>query len=575
MIDEKRVQVAHDAANQEDPSDFVQNWPGRKGALQVGYFGHFYPGRGMGLVWGIANRMNEVDFHLVGGSEEDIDQMKKLFNSNNVHFHGFITPNDVYRYRNNCDVLIAPYQDRVSVHGARGDTSKYMSPLKTFEYMASGKPIVISDLPVLREVLSEKTSILMPSNDVVAWEEALNSLKEAGKRERLGKSAYENFVLKHTWKHRAAAVIKVGEEKVKIMFFAPSMLGGGAERFLTILLKYLDRSRFHPILGLVNSDGPLVTKIPKDIEVINFAKRRVRYSVFQIARKIRSRRPDIVFSNIGHLNVALMLVHPLMPRGTKMIARETNIPSINITQSPFPHLLPILYRIFYPKYNKVICQSKDMALDLLLNLFIPREKLCIINNPVDVEQVCESIQKAESVLPKGKRNIVAAGKLKYQKGFDLLLKSMTQLNRRDFHLTILGKGPEEEHLKAMAQRLGLTQKVTFAGFVENPYPYMAQADVFALTSRFEGFPNVVLEANCCGTPVVAYECPGGINEIIEDGINGFKVELGDTAAFASALNKCVSKTFDKKSLQTYIGRKFGVDKIIDQYENALIQVSAG
>ena len=459
LIEAKRIQVAHDAADATNRFDFIQNWPGRKGSLQVGYFGHFYPGRGMDLLRKIAGKMNDVDFHLVGGAEEDVHRIKEMLKKKNVYFHGFISPGDVYKYRNNCDVLIAPYQDTVSVHGSKGDTSKFMSPLKIFEYMACGKAMVISDMPVIREVLSNKTAILVPCNDPVVWKEALNSLKEVRKRERLGKSAYEDFVLKHTWKNRAKAVIKVKEKRIRVMFIAPSLFGGGAERFLTILLKHLDRGLFDPVIVLVNSDGPLVTKIPKDVEVIDFGKKRVRHAIFRIAVIVRRRHPDIVFSNIGHLNIAVMSVRALMPRSTKMIARETNIASINIVHSPLPRLLPILYRIFYPKYDKVVCQSTDMAIDLLSNLHIPKEKLVIIHNPVDAEQIAKDLQSEVSVLPKGKVNIVAAGKLKYQKGFDLLLKSVLQLRHRNFHLTILGVGPEEKSLKAMAQRLGLTHQL--------------------------------------------------------------------------------------------------------------------
>ena len=120
--------------------------------------------------------------------------------------------------------------------------------------------------------------------------------------------------------------------------------------------------------------------------------------------------------------------------------------------------------------------------------------------------------------------------------------------------------------------LGLSEQVTLKGLVDNPYPYMAQADLFVLSSRFEGFPNVVLEAVACGTPVVAFECPGGINEIIKDEKNGYKVEPGDTMRLAETIEKAILTEFNVGSLRSYVGKRFGTKKIIKEYEKALFEV---
>jgi len=139
-------------------------------------------------------------------------------------------------------------------------------------------------------------------------------------------------------------------------------------------------------------------------------------------------------------------------------------------------------------------------------------------------------------------------------------------------LTILGQGPEEENLKLIALELGLKERITFTGFVQNPYPYMSQADLFVLSSRFEGFPNVVLEAMACGTPVVAFECPGGINEIIEEGVNGWKVNLEDTSALARAIETAMKTQLDSNLIRKYVQERFGVKKIVQEYERAFLEV---
>ena len=142
-------------------------------------------------------------------------------------------------------------------------------------------------------------------------------------------------------------------------------------------------------------------------------------------------------------------------------------------------------------------------------------------------------------------------------------------NELHFHLTIIGSGPDEIMLKNLAKELQITHQVTFLGFKNNPYKYMAHADVFAFTSRYEGFPNVLLESCACGLPIVAFNCVGGINKIIEDGINGFKVNVGDINSFAKYLVKASKTQFNPKQIISTVKYKYDVVKIIDQYESII------
>jgi len=190
------------------------DWPGREDAFQVGYVGHLYAGRGVEIIVSVAGTMPEVDFHVVGGNEADIERWKSAVNMPNLFFHGFIRHADVYRYRNRCDVLLAPYQEKVGLAGG-GDQGKYMNPIKIFEYMSSRKAIVCSDLPVLREILEQgRNSILCAPGDAGEWREAIERLRKDGPlRQGLAEAAYEDFLQGYTWKARAEKMIEGLEQR--------------------------------------------------------------------------------------------------------------------------------------------------------------------------------------------------------------------------------------------------------------------------------------------------------------------------------------------------------------------------
>ena len=200
--------VAHDGADVPDKSLIEKNWPGRADALQVGYVGHLYQGRGIELIFEVAKKNSDVDFHLMGGTSDDIcfwncrNQLKNMF------IHGFIPPGKVAKYRNRCDILLAPYQEECAVSGGRGNTAAFMSPLKIFEYMSSGKSIIASDLPVLREVLGQNNSMLVAPDNVGAWSQAIFRLKESKIRKQISDNAYHDFVNNYTWKKRAQRVLE-------------------------------------------------------------------------------------------------------------------------------------------------------------------------------------------------------------------------------------------------------------------------------------------------------------------------------------------------------------------------------
>lgn len=207
FIPANSVIVLPDAA--PEPRDLdtkASPWPGRTEALQAGYVGQLYLGKGMEVVARLAQDMPEVDFHIVGGFDEDIKAWKKTFPLENLHFHGFIPHFSLSPFINRLDVCLLPNQLAVRTYGkgsASQDIGRYTSPLKMFEYMAHGKAILSSDLEVLREVLHPGIARFALPDDLGAWQEALRELGDPELRNQLGKAARKEFLERYTWKQRA------------------------------------------------------------------------------------------------------------------------------------------------------------------------------------------------------------------------------------------------------------------------------------------------------------------------------------------------------------------------------------
>lgn len=213
MLDENRIVVAHDAADEVMNGKEIANLAGRTGVLQVGYAGHLYDGKGMEVVEAIASKLPDVDFHIVGGMPEDVAKWEKRIISPNVTFHGYVNHARISEFIRAFDVCLLPNQKVVLAHGVSPSRQQYKniggytSPLKMFEYMAHAKAIVASDLPVLREVLNDSNALLVDPEDHEGWCAAISKLNDVNLRSKLGNRAHSDFKSTYTWRQRAKKVL--------------------------------------------------------------------------------------------------------------------------------------------------------------------------------------------------------------------------------------------------------------------------------------------------------------------------------------------------------------------------------
>ena len=199
----------------------------------------------------------------------------------------------------------------------------------------------------------------------------------------------------------------------KILFLAPSLSGGGAQRVLSTLLRHLDRDRFVLHLGLLQRSGPYLEDIPSDVVIHDLKVSRVRFALPGIVRLVWSVKPHAVLSTLSHLNAFLILFRFLLPRSTRLLVRETTTASVMfLQQNPHnPRIWHWLYRRFYKNADRIVCLSDAMVSDLVSHFAIPQEKLIRIYNPVDIERIHALASVFDSPYRGAGPHLVAAGRL--------------------------------------------------------------------------------------------------------------------------------------------------------------------
>lgn len=294
-------------------------------------------------------------------------------------------------------------------------------------------------------------------------------------------------------------------KKIKILFITPDLNSGGSQKFLLNLISQLDENTFDLFLFSKKYSGSFIEFIPKNIHVLNKSNLGISKAIFVLKANMKYVNPDFTFSILNRTNLLNIICSKFFFFKHKVIIRESNSPNDQLKNHSIPKLQLFLGKILYHFADLIISQTDEMKIDVLKFYHLNPKKVLAIGNLISKKKILK-LSAESSPFDKGTFNIVAVGRLERQKGYDLLLKSLKVLSLTipKFHCYICGESETEysNYIFKLTNDLNLIDKVTFVGYTSNPYKYISNADVFILTSYFEGLPNVILEARFLRVPIV-------------------------------------------------------------------------
>ena len=355
-----------------------------------------------------------------------------------------------------------------------------------------------------------------------------------------------------------------------IVFFIPDLQGAGAQKVVVNLANALIDLIDHPIhVVLARADGVFVTDLRPEVKVIDLGTIRASRSIIPLARYLRNEKPAVLCSSRNYANVCSSLAWYLAGKRCRLVLREDNVvraPTGSWFERLRGHAMQRLMGLLYPRADQVVALGEAVAATLQERLICKAEHIVIIGNPVTVQAPAPDPggELVQSQLWR-RRYIVAVGRLSPQKGFDVLIESFAKVKDVDCDLVILGEGELRSDLEAQAKRLGLSDRVHLPGFMKNPHSVMARAQLFVLSSRWEGFGLVIVEAMALGIPVVATDCSGAPRELLLDGKLGHLVPPDDYDAMAVAITEALTSPRGTKEERMHRAADFSAPVIAEQY----------
>lgn len=377
---------------------------------------------------------------------------------------------------------------------------------------------------------------------------------------------------------------------MRVSLFFSDLAGGGTQRrMLTLARGLLERG--DPVeIVVASGSGPFRAAVPRGAPVVplgnpwrrvpGLAWRRglwVPLSAPTLAARLRAAPPDVLLASSTPANLAA--VRAVAASGASVpLALVLNLPVSAIT-ARLPAGGGLLRRLLaraYRRADALVAISAGVAEDASRTLGLDRERIEVIPNPVDLAAIGAAAAAPLQdpwLVPDAPPVLLAVGKLRPQKDLPTLLTAFAELRRRrPARLVILGEGPERARLEEMARRLGVEADLRLPGFEPNPFAWMARASLFILSSRFEGFSNVLAEALACGCRIVATDCPHGPRELLLGGRLGRLVPPGDAPALAAAMAAALDAPHDPSAGPARVA-KLSVERAVDAYRAVLARIA--
>ena len=291
-------------------------------------------------------------------------------------------------------------------------------------------------------------------------------------------------------------------------------------------------------LVLCQATGPYLDQVGAGVRVVDLGATGVARAIPGFIRYLRRERPQALLSGLRHANVAALIARRLAGVPTRVVVSERN--TFSAAEGTRLHtVMGALMRLTYPGADAITAVSKGVAIDLCRVLGVPGERIRVLYNPVVTAGLlaeAEEPLREPWVDASDSPIILGAGRLSPQKDFGTLLRAFARVRAvRPARLAILGEGPSRRELEEQARQLGYERDVLLPGFQSNPFSWMKNAEVFVLSSRWEGLPGALIQAMACGASVVSTNCPSGPDEILENGKWGALVAVGDDEAMARAI----------------------------------------
>lgn len=356
-----------------------------------------------------------------------------------------------------------------------------------------------------------------------------------------------------------------------LTLFLPSLAAGGAPRIMINVGMYLDVQGYNVEFVLARKEGEFLDDV-EQMSVVGLNS-RVIGAVLPLRKYLREKKPTVLMSTTHAANLAAIWATSLARVQTKLVVREPTTLSNQAKEftTSKDKLIPPLVKYSYPHADQFIAISKGVKDELTDTVGIDQSKIEVIYNPIitpDIEPKSKEpvehpwFDEAEPV-------VLSAGRLTPQKDFRTLIKAFDKLREKlNAKLVILGEGEQRQTLEKLIEEVGQADCIDLHGYVDNPYKYMRKADLFVLSSAWEGFGNVIVEAMACGTPVVSTDCESGPAEILADGEYGCLVPVGNHKQLSKSMVDMLNKEHDVVKIQQR-AHEFTPDKVIPQYEEVL------